>query len=164
MHENIIKFHAFYQNLSVGCYILVAEYFKSLTMKDFLNQNRPDKQSILQILKQIYNSLDYLHSQGIIHRDYNINNILIDPSNLSIKIIDFGLSRYNNQNNYVNSPQGNLDYRPPTIEALNNPFFEDIWNFAIVSLSLLLHSKMNSKKVWDLVQNHDQQLNFILST
>ena len=43
-------------------------------------------------LSQMLNALEYLHSSaGVVHRDLKLENILID-SNLTFKLIDFGLS------------------------------------------------------------------------
>ena len=99
--------------------------------------------------------MNYLHNEGIIHRDFNMDNILVNPLNQKIKIIDFGLSKFH-QNNQVQefvSPHGNFKYRPPILETLSNPYFEDVWNFAIIALSFLLKEKMTTKKVWKLLEN-----------
>ena len=98
--------------------------------------------------------MNYLHNEKIIHRDFNIDNILINPLNQKIKIIDFGLSRFH-QNNQVQefvSPEGNFKYRPPVLESLSNPYFEDVWNFAVIALSFLLREKMTTKKVCKLIE------------
>jgi len=152
-HENIIEFKEFIQDPRLGYYIIIIEYFKSLTIKDFLIQQSVGKQEVQNILNQIHNALNYLHNQNLIHRDFNINNILINPTTHMIKIIDFGLSRFCRQEFQINSPLGNLKYRSPEIiETLNNPFFADVWNYVIVALSLLLREKINSKKTWDMLQ------------
>ena len=77
-----------------------------------------------------------MHSNQIVHRDFNANNILIDVQSRVIKIVDFGLSKVLDSRNGMFSPQGNSWYRPPNSEELKNPFFEDVWNFAILALTL----------------------------
>ena len=152
-HENIIEFKEFIQDSLSGYHIIITEYFQSLTIQEFLIQQSVEKHEVHNILKQIYNALNYIHSQNLIHRDFNINNILINPINHMIKIIDFGLSRFCQQEFQIYSPQGNLKYRSPQmIDSLNNPFFADVWNYVIVALSLLLRQKINSKKTWDMLQ------------
>ena len=51
------------------------------------------------------------------------------------------------------SPHGNFQYRTPIFEMLVNPFFEDVWNFAAVGLSLLKRHKMTSRKVLRLLED-----------
>ncbi|KAJ3368107.1 hypothetical protein GGF31_006815 [Allomyces arbusculus] len=42
------------------------------------------------VFRQVVDVIEYLHSQGIVHRDINDQNILIDPLTLRIKLIDLG--------------------------------------------------------------------------
>ena len=39
---------------------------------------------------KILETLDYIHENGVMHRDIKPQNILFDPSNKVLKIIDWG--------------------------------------------------------------------------
>jgi serine/threonine protein kinase len=43
---------------------------------------------------QILDGIKFLHNNSIIHGNLNNNNIIVNPNNLKVTIIDFGLSIY----------------------------------------------------------------------
>ena len=45
-----------------------------------------------RIFKQVAETIYYIHSKNIVHRDIKLDNILIEESTKSVKLIDFGFS------------------------------------------------------------------------
>ncbi len=73
---------------------IAMEYVAGKDLRHFVR-----KQSLLPIHKfmelmaQIAEALDYAHKQGVIHRDIKPSNIILDDSERSIKVVDFGIAR-----------------------------------------------------------------------
>ncbi len=65
--------------------------FSSSKTMDFKLLNCHDR---LTVISSLLNGLLELHLHGIIHNDFKIDNVLYDPVNLSVKIIDFSSSYY----------------------------------------------------------------------
>ncbi len=76
---------------------VVREYISGDCLSDVLKSNRilSEKQAI-KITAQVCEGLTELHSQGLVHRDVNPNNILITTDGNAI-IIDYGIVRSFNQ-------------------------------------------------------------------
>lgn len=73
----------------VGCIFLEYIFGESLSKIKLTNLSSKDK---FNILKQLLNAIEIAHSNGIIHRDINPNNIMI-TDNKHVKVIDFGICK-----------------------------------------------------------------------
>lgn len=90
-HKNIVSYK--------GCFFgeqgelnLVAEYIPGWSLADHLSQiTRFPEHMVACITLQIVAGLDYLHKNGVTHRDVKPANILVNPDGV-IKITDFGVS------------------------------------------------------------------------
>ena len=149
-HPNIIKLKAFIENPETNCSILITEFFDGITLEDFLSENELKNEEIDQLSTEIIASLSYLHNQSIIHNDFNVQNILINPKTHIFKIIDFGVSKKVIESDFQSmmDHQGNLTYRAPKgfFQESINCYFCDVWGLALVVLSLLMKDPLSSKK------------------
>ena len=80
----------------------------------------------------------YISSLNIVHRDLACRNILVGEGK-SLKITDFGLSRYlsSDQELYIKSDQTNvkLPWKWMSIEALKKGVYStasDVWSFGVL--------------------------------
>lgn len=76
-HKNIITIiDAFETQDSIS---IVMEYFSKTSLYDFAKNNRPLPEDVLRkIIKQIAETLAFLHKMKIAHRDIKPENILIN--------------------------------------------------------------------------------------
>jgi serine/threonine protein kinase len=100
-----------------------------------------DEVSAATIVKSLLEAVAYLHRNGIVHRDIKPENILFvteDDEDLSVKLIDFGLSRRHKKGDaYMSNPVGTAYYMSP--ELLKGKYDQscDVWSTGIVAYILL---------------------------
>lgn len=72
---------------------IVMEYLDGITLKQYLKEKgRISAEDIQMLMVPLMESLDEIHSQGLIHRDISPDNIMV-LSNGDIKLMDFGAAR-----------------------------------------------------------------------
>jgi len=90
-HPNIVSIHDVFED-GERAYV-VMEYVEGDSLSARLKANPlPDAATILQVLRQMADALDYTHSRGVIHRDIKPANVMIDQAGTA-KIMDFGIAR-----------------------------------------------------------------------
>ncbi|MDE7136324.1 MAG: protein kinase family protein [Muribaculaceae bacterium] len=71
---------------------IVMEYVDGIELRDWLKTPKGrERKERREVLRQIADSLAYIHSKGISHRDLKPDNILVTHNGNNVKIIDFGL-------------------------------------------------------------------------
>lgn len=89
-HPNVVVTYEF--GKSGNQYFIVMEYVDGPNLMEMITRHDPRWMSNrMKLIMQIGRGLSYIHSHGLVHRDFCPKNVLIDPS-LQAKIIDFGLS------------------------------------------------------------------------
>lgn len=101
------------------------------------------------IAMQLFQAIHFLHQRQIVHRDINLENILvesIDGDQISIRLIDFGFSRYLPPNQKFTKQLGSEHYLAP--EMLHSEFLGayydekvDVWS-TCVCLFILLQDEL----------------------
>jgi len=101
-----------------------------------------------QIMLNVINGIQYIHSKNIVHGDLTLKNILIDHNN-NIKITDFGLAReMDNQEHHIDPDgYGTQLYMAP--ELLNDgkiSIKSDIYSLGIIYFELLSNFKTDMER------------------
>lgn len=107
----------------------------------------PEPKTVRHIAKQLVSALNFIHTEGFVHRDFNPNNILIDPEkgNL-IRVADFGLAVRMNRGKA--KPRLGLTGTPKymSYEQTNKTFQydykTDIWSLGCVIAELCLGKQL----------------------
>lgn len=96
--DEMDNFYVVFEPLSVT----VDEYIEmSLLFTDTLDNNRIREKKINYIYNTVINTMNKIHSNGIIHNDMKFQNILFNY-NGEVKVIDFGIADYTGISPYKN--------------------------------------------------------------
>ncbi|EGC30210.1 hypothetical protein DICPUDRAFT_158080 [Dictyostelium purpureum] len=130
-HENIIKFYGYgYKGDKLYIYMEYLDGCK--TIKDLVKEYYGlEELDIVPVANKIVDALDYLHRNHIIHRDIKCENIMLNPKDGTLKLIDFGTSKYLNNDSSTHTITGTKSHMAPEIKSLNNKqysFQSDIWS------------------------------------
>ncbi len=99
-----------------GVLSLVLEHFDGLPLAELIKDSRPSLVDAIRVTLAIADTLDYIHSKKIIHKDINPANILCDANFEKIKVIDFSLATLQSSSNSQstnNIIEGTLAYLSP---------------------------------------------------
>ncbi len=93
LHPNIVRFLDLDRDEDL--YFIVMEWLDAKSLGSILDDSgskKIDKETALDVVKQVAKALDYAHRLGVVHADVKPGNILVSP-NGEIKLFDFGVAR-----------------------------------------------------------------------
>ncbi|KAL7618405.1 hypothetical protein Lser_V15G01023 [Lactuca serriola] len=137
-HPNIITFFAACKKPPVFC--IINEYLCGGSLRAYLHQQEPyslHPNLVLKLAIDIARGMQYLHSQGIIHRDLKSENLLLGED-MCVKVADFGISCLESQCGSVKGFTGTYRWMAPEmIKEKKHTKKIDVYSFAIVMWELL---------------------------
>ena len=143
-HPHIVRYYGSYISGKERCRLhLFMEYVPGGSLHDIVVQFGRLSEAVIQTYtEQILQALQYLHSEGYVHRDLKASNILINTSSV-VKVGDFGtchrMENLRNQNHEIELSQvGTPSFFPPEriLEKKIGPQ-TDIWALGCVILEMI---------------------------
>jgi serine/threonine protein kinase len=119
-------------------FYLEMEYVEGATLRNFIKTHEFDWERILKFIKQVGSAIQKIHDSGIIHRDLNPRNIMVDK-NGDLKVMDFGVAKIIGVEGLTRDGQvvGTTDYIAPE-QSRGERVDEraDIYSFGVILYEL----------------------------
>jgi serine/threonine protein kinase len=147
-HKHILKlFHYFYESSKM--YILF-EYCNQGSMSNIFNEKKEllipfSEKELIELTMQLLSALMYFHAKKVVHRNINLNTLLMSEGN--IKITGWGISMQDKTNDdekinkmpfETDSLFGNPYFMSPEVALYKNYDFKiDLWSIGILIYTLV---------------------------
>jgi serine/threonine-protein kinase HSL1, negative regulator of Swe1 kinase len=113
-----------------GPYLYIIFKNQGINLYEHISSNRESilkssswEEHIKLVFTGIVKALNFLHKHNVAHRDIKLENILIDPESMEVRLCDLGLSmKLEEGKNEINDSDGTDSYKAPEIwDAIINP-------------------------------------------
>uniref|UniRef100_UPI00358E46A6 death-associated protein kinase 1-like n=1 Tax=Myxine glutinosa TaxID=7769 RepID=UPI00358E46A6 len=139
-HPNIIALHDVFENQTD--IVLMLELVSGGELFDFLAEKESlSEEEATEFIKQMLNSVGYLHAKSIAHFDLKPENVMLldrNAPNPHIKLIDFGLAHIIKEGVEFRHILGTPEFIAPEVvnyEPLGLP--ADMWSIGVITYVLL---------------------------
>lgn len=144
-HPNIVKIYDV--GFTDKVQFIVMEYVDGITLADYIEQQGVLKwRDAVHFTVQVLKALQHAHDRGIVHRDIKSSNIMLLRDG-TIKVMDFGIARFNRENNKTMSEKtiGSVHYISP--EQARGDMTDE--RSDIYSVGVALYEMLTGKKPFD---------------
>eukprot|EP00056_Hartaetosiga_gracilis_P014494 m.240713 g.240713 ORF g.240713 m.240713 type:complete len:1287 (-) comp15849_c0_seq1:35-3895(-) len=152
--------------------MIVMEYLPNGNLRDHLRDLKHHEDAvawaeILQCALAVSRGIEFLLSQGVIHRDLACRNVLVGVDLRETKISDYGMARYLSESDYYRkASNAKLPVRwmaPESIEDRIWTLKSDVWSFGIVmwemcNMGQTPYPKLSSSEILRNVRNAEKHL------
>ncbi|XP_035702306.1 tyrosine-protein kinase JAK2 isoform X2 [Folsomia candida] len=131
-HPNIVEVKGVVNDPGL---LLIMEYLPMGSLLDYFRvcHTKPYVKQLLKFAQDVAEGMDYLRENNIVHRDLAARNILVANEDL-VKISDFGLARYCDDNCYTFRTDRKLPikwYPPESLQYHKSSEYSDIWSYGV---------------------------------
>jgi len=151
-HPNVVQFIGY--AVSGDQHVLVSELM-DMDLQHYLQKSAEKKGGyplplliVIDIMGQIAEAMNYLHQNGVIHRDLKSSNVLINveesdtlSSSVHVKLTDFGQSKLKDSSKFTTKQMGTTPWRAPEVfeDNKNTEYTKaaDVYSFAMVFFEVL---------------------------
>jgi serine/threonine protein kinase len=124
---------------------VVTDYIQGPSLQqillDQLEKGNFEMPKLIQMMAEIAQAVDYIHTHGIVHQNIKPSNIVYDPTTNRLRLIDFAFSCSQHLNAQCKGKAGTVYYMPPELVELQTDPSEqdfalraahDVWSMGVV--------------------------------
>ena len=137
-HRRIIKILEVFE--SMNHLLITMEFAGGGDLLQFVKgKKRLTEEEARPIFQQVIEGAMAIHGSGVLHRDFKLDNILLDSTGKQVKICDFGVSRVMRKGQRVAEQCGTPAYIAPEIIADRGyeGFYSDTWSLGVCLYAML---------------------------
>jgi predicted Ser/Thr protein kinase len=143
-HPNIARVHSIEED--EGIIFMVMDYLDGEDLASWLQQNkRSDIYFARNLIRDLAEALNYVHTQGFVHRDIKPSNVMLiandDQETYRAMLTDFGITKIKDTNTLTGTKViGTIDYMAPEqiLSARDVDHRADIYALGILLYELLV--------------------------
>ena len=144
-HPNVVK--GFDYGVADGDYFIIMEYVEGDPLNELIRRGPMDPSSFRETALAICGAVEYVHGEGVIHRDINPKNILVkaNAKPAGVKLIDFGLAM--DRKGGFTAPPGFKGYNDPYTSPQQKADFNDVdERDDIYSMGILFYEMLTGRE------------------
>ncbi|MDO4377868.1 MAG: serine/threonine-protein kinase [Erysipelotrichia bacterium] len=129
--------------------IVIEQYVEGINLQQLLDMKVYfDRRRIVDIMIQLCDILNQLHSRSIVHRDIKPSNVILSNESKQVYLIDFNASKFeNNQKNMDTVLLGTVGYAAPEQYGFGvSSSLSDIYSLGVM-LNVLVTGKFPNEKI-----------------
>lgn len=138
VNKHVVRLHDFFGDAE-NIYIIL-EYCPRKSLVHLLKQRggQLPEAEVAVLMRQLADGVRYTHSQGVVHRDLKLGNMLLDE-NMELKIADFGLAARVADEPPRQAVCGTPNYLAPEVLRMEgHGFAADVWAMGCIMYALLV--------------------------
>jgi len=135
-HPNIVDMYSSF--LVENELWVVMEYLHGGALTQYVTMKRMEEKDIATVCKSVLKALEYLHGEGVVHRDIKSDSVLL-TSDCKIKLTDFGFcAQINSDVTKRNSLVGTPYWMAPEVIS-RKPYDQqvDIWSLGVMIIEMI---------------------------
>ncbi|GBN25450.1 Serine/threonine-protein kinase PLK2 [Araneus ventricosus] len=139
-HKNIVRFHHFFED-EHNVYIILENCSRKSLVHILRNRRILTEPEVRYFMLQLAEGVQHTHSQGIIHRDLKLGNMLLSEE-MEVKIGDFGLATHVTNLDKCGKKFtvcGTPNYiAPEVLNMQGHSFSADVWAMGCIMYAMLV--------------------------